>query len=72
MAQSAQEGATTNSLKTGEDSTRHSISRPELIKLPELVDNESLNELDVFLENVMREGNAVIRRHVASQILDEV
>lgn len=72
LAQSAQEGTSTSSLRAGEDGTRLSISRQEPIRLPELTEKKSLMEVDGFLGNVIKEGNAMTRRYIASQILDEV
>lgn len=72
VAQSAQEGATTNLLRMGEEGTRLGIVRPEPIKLPELVDKESLQAVDESLRGVIREGNAMTRRYIASQVMDEV
>jgi hypothetical protein len=72
VAQSAQEGSTTTSLKGREDGTRPSIARMEFIRLPELVDEEALPSMDESLRSVIREGNAMTKRCIASQVMDEV
>lgn len=72
MARSVQEGATTSTLRGGDEGARLSIAQPEPIRLPELTDKESLEEVDEFLKNVIKEGNTLARRYIASQILDEV